>query len=67
MPVAIILLFRALAHEGYGNLPGQLFDKAQRELLAMVFYRPAARINRAVHEQLSPVIAAELGPHDLIG
>jgi hypothetical protein len=66
MSVALPLLFRALTHEGYGAVPGQVLDQAQRKLLAMVFYSLTVQIDWAIHEQLFPIIVAELSPADLI-
>src|SRR5262245_11282260 len=62
MTVTVLLIFGAVAHQGDVILAREVLDQSQRELLAVVLDRPAARVDRAVHEQLSEVLARELRP-----
>jgi hypothetical protein len=62
VPMTLPLVLRTMAHDRDAASPGKPLDESERELLAVILYRPAARIDWAVHEQFVPVLAKELGP-----
>src|SRR5262245_49877959 len=64
VPVALPLVVGAMAHERDGPRSAQLLEQAERELLAVILDRAAARIDEAAHEQLAAIFAKELRPAD---
>ena len=48
MPVALLLIFGAVAHQRHPAPSRELLDQAQRKLLAMVLNGSAALVDRAI-------------------
>src|SRR6185295_11379356 len=64
VPVAVRLVFGAVAHEGDPIPARELLDQTERELLTVILDRAAPRINGPVHEQLPAIFPNESGPCD---
>jgi hypothetical protein len=65
--MAVRLVLGAVAEQGNGPSFGEFLQEAQGKLLAMVFDRMIAAVNRATFEQFVAVPPAEIGPGDFSG
>jgi hypothetical protein len=64
MPVALLLILGAVAHQRHPAPSGELLHQAQRKLLAMVLNGSAALVDRAIKEKLLSILPRELRPGD---
>ncbi|HEX7778629.1 MAG TPA: hypothetical protein VF424_05295 [Vicinamibacterales bacterium] len=67
VPMAVRLVFGAMAHHGHRLSPAQLLDQPKCELLPVILDGPAPRVNGTVHEQLAAVRLTKLSPGDTAG
>jgi hypothetical protein len=67
VPMAVRLLFGAMAHQCHRLSPAQLLDQPKCELLPVILDGPASRVNGTVHEQLAAVLLTKLSPGDTAG
>ena len=64
VPMAILLVFGAMAQQRYSVVLRKVLQEAQSELLAVIFDSLVAAINRSALTQFLAVSVAELGPRD---
>jgi len=57
MPMALLLVLIAVAHQCHSPLLRQPLDQPKRELLAVILDGPATRVDGAVQEHLTPEFA----------
>jgi hypothetical protein len=67
VPMTLLLLFTAVAHQRHVPRLREPLDQAKSELLSVILDGPAASIHRAVHEQFATVLSKKCRPGDLAG